>query len=142
MIINSALRPSDYDYLLEVERELVEILEEKTDNTDPNPLTSEELTKLIDSFPIVTDDKACLVSESCAQSWMDDYNYLLGKLYEKGSYISFKFETDINKETQQAQTDYAFLSNRFAMKTKDSAKLFLEFCENWEPRLQRSNFGK
>ena len=51
------------------------------------PYSNDEIQLLVNSLPDVIDDESCLSSESCAVSWMNDYNLLLDKLTERGAVL-------------------------------------------------------
>lgn len=51
------------------------------------PLENDQIYQILAQIPQVGNDSICLQSESCAQSWIDYYNYALGKIYEKSAVL-------------------------------------------------------
>ncbi|RNA14455.1 angiotensin-converting enzyme-like [Brachionus plicatilis] len=110
------------------------------ENEDVEPISSQELENLLRNFPVLVNDTICTQSESCARNWINNYNDLLERINQRGSYLEYKFETDINEENERELIDYAPMSNRFLELTKPTASQFLENCDFWAPDLRRMLF--
>lgn len=101
------------------------------------PYSNEDIELLVKSLPDVIDDEACLGSESCAVSWMSDYNRLLDKITERGAVLEFAFETNITESNENELNVYSAIENKFELLTKPILKKFLKNCKHWNAPLRR-----
>ena len=54
---------------------------------ETEPASNEELLTMIDSLPNVLGNTTCLNSENCAKDWIDLYNKVTQKVYERQSIL-------------------------------------------------------